>query len=119
MRSRDPPAGRRRPGIRHGADRGALTNIPYADAPADFRLVVSDPGSVEVTSTLEGELFDRVALRFERPETLAVTPLVALGDGWIADTELTVGERISVANLDTNKVIQARVMDPQTVKIDF
>jgi flagellar basal body P-ring formation protein FlgA len=29
------------------------------------------------------------------------------------------GERIPVANLDTNKVIQARVVDPQTVKIDF
>jgi flagella basal body P-ring formation protein FlgA len=29
------------------------------------------------------------------------------------------GERISVANLDTNKVIQARVVDTQTVKIDF
>jgi flagella basal body P-ring formation protein FlgA len=29
------------------------------------------------------------------------------------------GERIPVANLDTNKVIQARVVDTQTVKIDF
>jgi flagella basal body P-ring formation protein FlgA len=30
-----------------------------------------------------------------------------------------VGERIPVANLDSNKVIQARVVDTQTVKIDF
>ena len=29
------------------------------------------------------------------------------------------GERIPVVNLDTNKVIQARVVDTQTVKIDF
>jgi flagella basal body P-ring formation protein FlgA len=29
------------------------------------------------------------------------------------------GERIPVANLDSNKVIQARVVDTQTVKIDF
>jgi len=29
------------------------------------------------------------------------------------------GERIPVANLDTNKVIQARVVDTQTVKVDF
>ena len=30
-----------------------------------------------------------------------------------------VGERIPVANLDSNKVIQARVVDTQTVKVDF
>ena len=29
------------------------------------------------------------------------------------------GERIPVVNLDSNKVIQARVVDTQTVKIDF
>jgi flagella basal body P-ring formation protein FlgA len=55
---------------------------------------------------------DRVRIIIESPGMR----ITALGE---VKQNGCLGERIPVANLDTNKVIQARVVDTQTVKIDF
>ena len=55
---------------------------------------------------------DRVRIIFES----AGMRITAVGE---VKQKGCVGERIPVANLDSNKVIQARVVDTQTVKIDF
>jgi len=55
---------------------------------------------------------DRVRIIFES----AGMRITAVGE---VKQKGCLGERIPVTNLDSNKVIQARVVDPQTVKIDF
>jgi flagellar basal body P-ring formation protein FlgA len=55
---------------------------------------------------------DRVRIIFESPGMRITTVGEVKQKGCL-------GERISVANLDSNKVIQARVVDPKTVKVDF
>jgi len=69
-----------------------------------------------------------------RPDLVESQPIVKRGDRVLIVVESAgmritavgevrqkgcLGERIPVANLDSNKVIQARVVDTQTVKIDF
>jgi hypothetical protein len=70
-------AGTRAEAIRHEASAGVLEARPGDDdEPADLSLTVPDEGPVTVTSTLEGELFDRIELRFARPAELELVTWV-------------------------------------------
>ena len=101
--------------------------VDVAGLPADY---IADPAAVLNKRTRR--LLD--ANTVLRPDLVESQPIVKRGDRVriiveSAGMRITavgevkqngcLGERIPVANLDTNKVIQARVVDPQTVKIDF
>ncbi len=104
-----------------------LRDVDLAGLPADF---ISDPEAV-IGKRTRRAVDARAILR---PDLVELPPVVKRGDRVqiVAETagmRITavgevkqkgcVGERIPVVNLGSNKVIQARVVDGQTVRIEF
>jgi flagella basal body P-ring formation protein FlgA len=104
-----------------------VRSVDVSGLPSDY---IADPETVIGKRTRR--LLD--ANTVLRPDLVESQPIVKRGDrvriivesagmritavGEVKQTGC-LGERVPVANLDTNKVIQARVVDAQTVKIDF
>ena len=104
-----------------------LTNMDLSDLPAG---VISDPGSVLGKRTRRA-VGARIPLR---ADLIELPPLVKRGDlvtiiAQSSGLKITtlgqvkkkgrLGERIPVVNLDSKKILHARVIDSNTVKVDF
>lgn len=101
--------------------------VDVAGLPSDY---IADPEAVlgkrtrrllDANTVLRPDLVESqpIVKRGDRVRIIVESPgmrITAVGE---VKQNGCLGERISVANLDTNKVIQARVVDTQTVKVDF
>lgn len=104
-----------------------VRELDLAGLPADF---ISDPEAVlgkrtrravESHTVLRPDIveFPPVVKRGDRVKIVAETAGMRITAEGEAKQKGCVGERIPVVNLGSNKVIQARVVDGQTVRIEF